>query len=73
MSHKATHIEQIVHRTCTGCGHVMHYEGSRLDREQLDVLRSLACEKCGESEAVIMMTEREPNMRFALSPLPSQR
>jgi formate dehydrogenase maturation protein FdhE len=73
MSHATDRIDQIVHRTCTGCGHVMHYDGSLLDRERMDALRSQACEECGESEAVIMMTECDPSMRFALSPLPRQR
>lgn len=73
MSHRPDPVEKVIHRTCTGCGHVMHYDGSLLDRERLDALRSQACEECGESEAVIMMTESDPNMRFALSPLPSQR
>lgn len=72
MSLTSDHVAKVVHRTCTGCGHVMHYDGSLLDRERLEALRSQACDECGESDAVIMMTESDPNMRFALSSLPSQ-
>jgi hypothetical protein len=72
MNHEHTHLEQVVHRTCIGCGEVTHYDGSELDPEQLDVLQSLVCEECGESEAVFMMTDYDPNTLFTLAPLPAR-
>ena len=72
MSPKATHIAQVIHRTCAGCGYVTHYDGSALTPEQLGALQSLSCEECGHSEAVIMMTDHEPATPYALAPLPAQ-
>jgi hypothetical protein len=59
MSQKASHIAQVIHRTCAGCGHVTHYDGSDLNAEELAALQLLNCEKCGYSEAVIMLTDHE--------------
>jgi hypothetical protein len=72
MSQKATHIAQVIHRTCAGCGNVTHYDGSALTPEQFGTLQSLSCEECGHSEAVIMMTDHEPAMSFTFAPLPAQ-
>ena len=72
MSQKATHIAQVIHRTCAGCGHVTHYDGSALTPEQLGALQSLSCEKCGHSQAVIMMTDHDPAMSSTFAPLPAQ-
>jgi hypothetical protein len=72
MSQKATHIAQVIHRTCAGCGHVTHYDGSALTSEQLGALQALSCEKCGHSQAVIMMTDQAPAMSFTFAPLPAQ-
>lgn len=66
-------VAQVIHRTCAGCGDVTHYDGTDLRSEQLAALPSLICEKCGASEAVIMMTEAEPATRFAFVPLPAER
>jgi hypothetical protein len=72
MSQKATHIAQVIHRTCAGCGHVTHYDGSALTSERLGALQSLSCEKCGHPEAVIMMTDHEPATSVTFAPLPAQ-
>jgi hypothetical protein len=70
MSQKATHIAQVIHRTCAGCGHVTHYDGSALTPEQLEALQSLSCEECGYSEAVIMIADHEPATPLMFAPLP---
>jgi hypothetical protein len=62
MTQQASHIAQVIHRTCAGCGHVTCHDGSGLDVEQLAALQSLNCEKCGHSEAVIMLTDHEPGI-----------
>ena len=62
--------QPIVHRTCTGCGDVTHYDGVDLDQERLAALRRAVCEFCGELDAVIMITDRDPSLSFTLSSLP---
>ena len=66
MSQTASHVAQVIHRTCAGCGHVTHYDGSHLNEEELAALQKLNCEECGYSEAVIMMTDHETG----ISPAP---
>ena len=72
MTQKATHIAQVIHRTCAGCGNVTYYDGSTLTPQQLGALQSLSCEKCGYSEAVIMLTDHESATSFTIAPLPAQ-
>lgn len=72
MSGQAMHNEQVVHRTCAGCGRVSHYDGSRLDGVQLSRLQSMECEECGSTSAVLMMTQWDPSTAFALEPLPGR-
>lgn len=70
MNKNATHLEQVVHRTCAACGHVTHYHAHNLSRTQLAMLEALRCEECGKSNAVIMMCAYDPGALMHLTPLP---